>query len=353
MDYKYKTMKKINLILGLTVVILISGCGEEKSTGNKISDSKKSIKVKTIIVEEPTQNIILGYSGIIVPTLAIPLSFQLPGSLNKIYVDEGDHVRKGQTLAELDKTSFQNIFLAAQAMQNQAKDAYDRLKTVHDKGSLPEIQWEEIKSKLEQANSSAQIAKQNLDNCSIIASTQGIIGSRNAEVGSTIIPGNPIFKLVIIDEVFVRVSVPENEINRIKKGQIVRIQIPAIGNDSYSGQVEKIGVMANPISKTYEIKIRVKNTNLKIKSGMVSNVEIIIQDPNSKITIPYQAVIKNGDDHNYVFKVNSKTNTVEKKIVEVGELSNNMIQIISGVSVGDILVVEGQHKLADNYTVIL
>ncbi len=346
-------MKKVNLILGLTLIIMLVSCGENKTTESKISENKKEIKVKTIIIEEPTQSTDFSYSGIIVPTLTIPLSFQLPGSLNKIYVDEGDHVRKGQVLAEQDKTSFKNIFLAAQAMQNQAKDAYDRLKKVHDKGSLPEIQWEEIKSKLEQANSSAQIAKQNLDNCSIIAPTNGIIGSRNAEVGSTIIPGNPIFKLVIIDEVFVRVSVPENEINKIEKGQLVRLQIAAIGNEIYSGQVEKIGVMANPISKTYEIKIRVKNTDLKIKSGMVSNVAISIQSTNSTITIPYQSVIKNGDENHYVYKVDTETNTVKKQIVKVGVLTDNMIQIISGVSIGDVLVVEGQHKLSDNDHVVI
>lgn len=347
------TMKKVNLILGLTLIIMLVGCGEAKTTESKISDSKQEIKVKTMIVKEPAQSIDFSYSGIIVPTLTIPLSFQLPGSLNKIYVDEGDHVKKGQILAEQDKTSFQNIFLAAEAMQNQAKDAYDRLKTVHDKGSLPEIQWEEIKSKLEQANSSALIAKQNLDNCNIIAPTNGIIGSRNAEVGSTIIPGNTIFKLVIIDEVFVRVSVPENEINKIKKGQIVRLQIPAIGNESYLGKVEKIGVMANPISKTYEVKIRVKNTDLKMKPGMVSNVKITVQDLNSKITIPYQSVIKNADGNYYVFKVNPQTKKVTKQIVEVGELTDNMVQITSGVSVGNILVVEGQHKLSDKDQVII
>ena len=343
-------MKKVNLILGLALATIMVSCGADKSPESKNSQSMN--KVKTIIVQNPTANYVLNYSGIIVPTITIPLSFQLPGSIYKIYVDEGDYVKKGQTLAELDKTSSESAFQAAQAMQKQAQDAYDRLKTVHDKGSLPEIQWEEVKSKLEQANSTAQIANKNLDNCSIIAPTNGVIGSRNAEVGSTIIPGNAIFKLIIIDDVFVRVSVPENEINKIKKGQTVSIQIPAIGNGSYSGQVEKIGVTANPISKTYEIKIRVINTNLTIKSGMVSNVEITIQDPNSKITIPYQAVIKNGDDYNYVFIVNSKTKTVEKKLVEVGELSNNMIQIISGVSAGDILVVEGQHKLADDDKVI-
>jgi len=341
-------MKRTNLFLGLALAIMMMSCGEKKPSENKILQNRKEIRVKTIVVQNPMANYDLNYSGIIVPTLTIPLSFQLPGSVNKIFIDEGDFVKKGEILAEQDKTSYKSALLAAQAMQYQAQDAYDRFKTVYEKGSLPEIQWEDIKSKLEQANSATQIAKKNLDNCSIIAPSDGVIGTRNTEVGSTIIPGNTIFKLVIVEDVFVRVSVPENEINKIKKGQFATIQIPAIGNENYIGKVEKIGVMANLISKTYEIKIRVANKNLKLKPGMVCNVNVSIQSVDNHITVPYRSVIKNGDGFNYIYIVNKQTNTVKKQIVKVGKLTNNMIQVISGVLVGDILVVEGQHKLSDN-----
>jgi multidrug efflux pump subunit AcrA (membrane-fusion protein) len=86
---------------------------------------------------------------------------------------------------------------------------------------------------------------------------------------------------------------------------------------------------------------------------MVSNVAISIQSTNSTITIPYQSVIKNGDENHYVYKVDTETNTVKKQIVKVGVLTDNMIQIISGVSIGDVLVVEGQHKLSDNDHVVI
>lgn len=346
-------MKRTNLFLGLALTIMMMSCGEKKPSENKISQNRKEIRVKTIVVQNPMANYDLNYSGIIVPTLTIPLSFQLPGSVNEIFIDEGDFVKKGEILAEQDKTSYESVLLAAQAMQYQAQDAYGRLKTVYEKGSLPEIQWEDIKSKLEQANSATQIAKKNLDNCSIIAPSDGVIGTRNAEVGSTVIPGNTIFKLVIVEDVFVRVSVPENEINKIKKGQFATIQIPAIGNENYIGKVEKIGVMANLISKTYEIKIRVANKNLELKPGMVCNVIVSIQSVDNYITVPYRSVIKNGDGFNYIYIVNKQINTVKKQIIKVGKLTNNMIQVISGVSVGDILVVEGQHKLLNNDRVII
>jgi RND family efflux transporter MFP subunit len=340
-------MKKTKLLLGLAVSVILCSCSADKSSEHLVSQNSKAKKVKTVEVMKENGSDVLSYSGIIVPMATTPLSFQLPGTLHHIYVDEGDHVRKGQLIATQNKTSYESSFVAANAMKKQAQDSYNRLKLVYDKGSLPEIKWEEVKSKLEQANSAAEIAQQNLLNCEILAPSDGIIASRNAEVGSTIIPGHSIFKLIKIEDVYVRVSVPENEINKIRKGQVVNLIVSAIGQNVFTGKVEKIGVMANPISKTYEIKIRVSNKMLEIKPGMVCNVDVMIQNDISQILIPYQTVIKNGVEKNYVFKVNVKTNKVEKRSVEVAGLVNNKIQIISGLKVGDVLVVEGQHKLTD------
>ena len=341
-------MKKTRLILGLAVSIILGSCSADKNSENLVSHNSKAKKVKTIQVKKEKGNSELSYSGIIIPKVTTPLSFQLPGTLQQVYVEEGDHVKKGQIIASQDRTSYESSFYAANAMQKQAQDAFDRLKTVYEKGSLPEIKWEEVKSKLEQANSAAEIAKQNLRHCEIKAPVDGVIGSRNAEVGSTILPGRTIFKLVNIKNVYVRVAVPENEINQIKKGQKVNLIVPAIGQKVYDGQVDKIGVMANPISKTYEIKIRVNNKNFELKPGMVCSVDVFIKNEDSYVLVPYQAVIKNGDDLHYVFCVNMKTNMVKKRPIEVAGLMNNKIQIVSGVEFGDVLVIQGQHKLSHN-----
>ncbi len=345
-------MKKTRLILGLVVSMMLISCHADKTSEKFVSHNDKAKKVTTMVVEEESLSNELSYSGIITPITTTPLSFQLPGSLYKIYVDEGDQVKKDQLIAVQDKASYKSAFEAANAMKKQAEDAYHRLKSVYDKGSLPEIKWEKIKSQLEQAKSAAEIARKNLINCEIKAPADGVIGSRNAEVGSTVIPGNPVFRLIEIRDVFVRVSVPENEVNKIKIGQKANISVPAIGSHLYSGVVEKVGVMANPISKTYDIKIRVNNKKTKLKPGMVCNADVIVESNEGEILIPFQAVIKNGDDLNYVFLVNKKKNVVEKKMVKVGGLMNNKIQIISGVEFGDVLVVEGQHKLLDNNKVI-
>lgn len=326
---------------------ILCGCKEKKTSELGSQQISKPVNVKTMVVESTEKNFQLSYSGTAIPTVKVSLSFLVPGTIVSTKVDIGDFVKKGQVLAELDKTSYEGTYNGTLAMQKQAQDAYNRLKKVYDKGSLAEIKWEEIKSKLEQANSSLSITRKNLANCTIKAPSDGIIGSKNFESGSNLTPGLPVFDLVRISDVYIKVSVPENEINLIQKNQSAKIKIPALGHKIYKGKVEKIGILSNYLAKTYEVKLRVHNSKLEIKPGMICDIELMLNKESTLITIPYKAITKNKDDLNYVFIVNKESNLVCKRKIQIGRFINNQVEIVSGISVGDILVVEGQHKLFD------
>ena len=337
-------MRKTNLILGLATAVSLMGCGDKKSSENVSEQESEGIKVKTYVVQQTEMERELNYSGIITPSVSISLNFERPGTVTRIYVDEGDQVKKGQVLAEIDPATFESTYQAAKAMQDQAQDAYNRMKSVHDKGSLPDIQWEEIKSKLEQANSTAEIAKENLSKTRLVSPSDGIIGKRNIETGSMAMPGASSFDLVTIDEVYVKVSVPENEINLMEKGQKANIIINAIGKEPFTAYVEKIGVVANPVAKTYEVKLRLKNPQLNIKPGMVCDVEI--QLPNLKImSVPIHAVMKDTKGNPYVYTV--ENNKAVKKDVVIGEFIGNDIQILSGIDTNNRIITNGIDKLTD------
>jgi RND family efflux transporter MFP subunit len=344
-------MKRMKFILGTLVLLLTISCETQKNPETTAKGSDKGIRVEIITVKQAgvTQN--LNYSGLITPTVEAQLCFQMPGTVNQIMVDEGDFVKKGQVLAVLDKSTIESSYKAAKATQLQAQDAYDRLAKVYEKGSLPEIKWEEIKTKLAQANSAEQIAKNNLNNCTLKASSDGVIGARNLEIGNSVMPGIPVIDLVTIKDVFVRISVPENEINKFKKNQTATVVIQAIGQKVYEAQVERIGVVANQISKTYQVKLRMSNPEFKIKPGMVCDVNLSIEKDKKVIEVPSQAVVKGERNKNYIFLIDGKSSKVKRKEVEIGEFANNNLQILSGINEGDILVVNGQHKLTENMEV--
>ncbi|MFA5418226.1 MAG: efflux RND transporter periplasmic adaptor subunit [Bacteroidales bacterium] len=341
-------MNRKIFIYFLAISAVLMGCTSEQPSLKKTMDQPNAIRVETRLVSKPQQINDLLYSGIIVPAKTFSLNFKTPGTVESIHIDEGDAVKKGQTLATLDETSFKSIYQAAMASKTQAKDAYNRLKLVHDKGSLPDIQWEEMKSKLEQAKSSEQVASQNLKNCTLTAPSDGIIGSRNVEVGENILPGISAFNLVTIKEVYVRISVPENEINKISKGQTGEVVIQAISPTAVQATVEKIGVSANPISKTYEVKLILPNPDLKIKPGMACDVRININEESPYLSVPFQSVLTDLNGDKFVYLVDKQSDKAIRQMVRVAGFSDNEIQISSGLRPGDRVVISGQDKLSNN-----
>ena len=346
-------MKKTHYLAGILALAFLGSCSSDKNEIEKSQNAEKTVKVETIQAQLGTNQQTFNYSGLITPTSTTPLSFQLPGTITQIYVEQGDKVQKGQVLAELDKTTFINTYQAAKAMEVQARDAYNRLKTVYDKGSLPDIEWEDIKSKLAQAEAAEQIALNNLNKCTLKAPKAGYIGSRNTETGATSITGVSIFDLVDINEVYVRISVPENEINKIQKNQQASIVIPAIDQTARIGSVERVGVVANPLSKTYEVNIRIENKKLRIKPGMVCDVNLAIENTSTPVILPSQAVMQGAGNTHYVYLLNTTNTTARKQEVQVGQFHNNHLEILAGVNQGDMVIVSGQHKIKNGSSVKL
>ncbi len=337
------------IVAYIIVSILLIGCStDNKRKTDEFATNNNDVKIETAVVKTQKDTATLNYSGLITPLISTQLNFQLPGTVKSVNVSEGDKVRKGDILATLDNGSFISSHKAALAMKTQAEDAYNRLKTVYEKGSLPEIQWEDVKSKLQQAKSAEQIAKNNLNNCNITAPANGIIGSRNIEVGASVLPGITAINIVDINNLYVKISVPENEINKIEKGQYADVIVPAINRSKIKGEVNKIGVLANPISKTYEVKIRIDNPELRIKPGMACDVNLMVKNNSNVITVPSQAVIKMADNKNYVFMVDPISNIIRRQEVVVGEFYNNNLCILSGLKKGDLIIISGQHKLSKN-----
>jgi RND family efflux transporter MFP subunit len=164
-----------------------------------------------------------------------------------------------------------------------------------------------------------------------------------------VIPGITVLTIVKIDKVFIRVSIPENEIVTTNVGQQALIRVPALKDQTFRGLIEQKGVMANPLSHTYDIKIAIQNPEEILRPGMVCNV-IITGNPQVKgISIPQQSVQVDECGEKYVFTVDSSTNRALRKNIEADELSSNGNVIVTeGLHEGDLLVMEGYQKININ-----
>ena len=329
----------------LALFFLASSCTLKQE---QPTSKEKASNVTVHTVRSTKDKSLLHYSGTVEPSQAIPLTFQSNGIVTNVFVEEGDIVKKGQILAIVDKTDYQSMYDAALSKYQQAKDAYDRLKSVHDKGSLPEIKWIEIETGMKQAESVVHLAKSNLVKCTMVAPDNGMIGRRNIEPGQAALMAIAPFELINIESVFVKVSIPENEINKIHKGSKASFSISALDSKTYEGEVTNVGIVADKISRTYKVKIDAKNPTLEIKPGMVCDVIIHTSSPKDLILVPYQAVSKDREGKTFVYVVSDNKMNIKKQNVTIGNYHGSEIEVLGGLVAGQTIVVEGKEKLSDS-----
>ncbi len=342
-------MKHINLLLLLGIpALLFTGC---KNTGSEpVNDDRITVKVtRPAIAAQGSES---SYVGVIEESLSVPLSFLIPGTVEKVLVNEGDQVKKGQLLASLNNISYQSAYQAALAREKQAQDAYDRLLTVYKNGSLPEVKMIEMETGLEQARSALQIARKNMGDCNLYAPVTGIAGRRFIEPGMNVIPGNAAVTLVKINPVHIKIGVPENEISKVNPGQEAVITVPALNNETYTGKVFQKGVMANPLSHTYEVKITLENHLDRLRPGMIANVRVSTGAPAKIITIPQQAVQVDQDGRKFVFIADTTSSTALRRYIETGTPGRNSdITVEKGLEAGDLVITGGYQKVNHNMPV--
>lgn len=338
---------KYYFIAALTAPFFLTGC--QKNINNE-SVGDKATKVKVIQASSRGLSVSNRYSGTVEGATGSSLSFSVPGTVNNVYVKNGDYVRKGQIIASIDTISIKSSYNAAKAALDQAQDAYNRLKLLHDEKSLADIKWVDIQSKLQQARSMEKMAEKNLKDCYLKAPFSGVIAEKSMEVGQNVVPGIPVAKIVAVQQIKVNVSVPECDISDIKIGDKAMLIVSAVGNSYLEGSVVERAIVANPLSRSYEVKIAVDNKDNLLLPGMVTEVCILGKTDKTGIILPANVIQIDEKNNNFVW-VNSD-GKARKRIVDCGEYTSEGVIINEGISNGDEIIISGQQKVSDGSTII-
>ena len=334
-------------ILGLLAILMVCSCGEKKESG-----AKAPTRVKTQLVSPAASDNAQTYVGIVEEREATAVSFTGMGVVKRMLVNEGQAVAKGQLIAEMDETQARNLLNGAEATMNQANDALERFKMLHDNGSLPEVQWVEIQSKVAQARSQYEVTKKNLADCRLVAPVSGIIGKKLVGAGETAMPSQAVVTILDINSVKVKVAVPEAEICGIHASTPSTINVEAAQAVVRGGKIEK-SVQADALTHTYEVRINVQNGDRKLLPGMVASVKFIA-DGSQSITgkvLPVTAVQKAADGSMFVWTV-AKDSTAHRSKVNMGATMGNHVVVTDGIDMGQRVVTEGYQKLSEGTHVI-
>ena len=333
------------LLLGM---MMVWSCSEKKEGA-----IKAPVRVKTEVTSTATSVNGQTYVGMVEEREATAVSFTGMGVVRRVLVNEGQAVGRGQLIAEMDDTQARNLLSGAEAQMTQANDALERYKMLHDNGSLPEVQWVEIQSKVAQAKSQLDVAKKNLADCRLTAPVSGIIGKKMIGAGETALPSQAVVSILDISSVKVKVAIPEAEIGGISGNTSSIIKVEAIGSSFEGGRIEK-GVQADALTHTYDIRINVVNRERKLLPGMVASVSFGSEKSEVKteqLSMPVTAVQKKADGSLFVWTI-EKDSTAHRTTITTGETLGNRIVVTTGISEGERIVTEGYQKLSENTKVI-
>ncbi|MCF0205922.1 MAG: efflux RND transporter periplasmic adaptor subunit [Bacteroidales bacterium] len=326
------------IFFAFAALMLVACKNDEASVVERV------VSVDVMVAEDVSCGEQRTYVGTVEESEAITLSFEAGGNVKYIYVKVGDHVSAGQLLARLDKESAQTAYDAAKSTLNQAEDGYNRAKQLYDNGSLPEIKWVEVQTKLAQAQSMEKLSRQSLDHCDLYAPTSGVIGSRNIEIGSNVSPFQPVMKIMNINQLKVRAAIPENEISKINIGGDAKVQVPAVGEQIISAKVIEKGIEANPLSHSYDIKCIFSDKCDNLLPGMVCKL-FLVHSEEGGIVVPSN-IVQTSPNGLVIWKI--ENGRAKRCIVNTNKYVSGGVLVGDGIQKGDTIVVAGYQKLYDN-----
>lgn len=333
----------ITVILTVTSFLLTSSC-------NHLVRQKdpRVVLVRAIEVHGSNLTNRHEYVGTIEEASSSDLSFSTAGRVTHIYVKNGQHVQKGALLASVDKTTATSSYKAAQATLEQARDGYNRAKQVHDQGSLPEVRWVEVQATLQKAEAACEIARKNLDDCDLFAPHDGTVDNRQVERGTSVTPFQPVMRLLDLSRVYVRISVPDVDINSIHPGDTATLAVNALqgdGEEQLMAVVDERTVSADILSHSYSVRLRLLKRPKTVLPGMVCRVSFATHQAGTGFEVPNRAVQLTHEGDRYVWVVNG--GTAERRKVTIGDLTRTGVVITGGLQEGDMVVTDGMVKISN------
>lgn len=310
------------------------------------------IKVKTTVVAPQAGSATSRYVGTIEPTRETPLSLETTGRVTTINVKNGQRVRRGQVLLNVDNTQALNALQGAEAALKHAQDGYDRLSKVHAKGVVSDQKMVEVESQLAQAKSLYSAAKQHVEECTLTAPCDGVVNGLTIEKGQTVIPGTKLCSVLDVTGFNVRFTVPEAEIRAL--GTTGEVECAAV-DSVFPITISEKSVAANTVTHTYEVVAHIKGGTDVLMTGMVAKVQVAqlsnvkSQISNSDIVIPAKCILLTPEGHTVWVAENGTA--VRREIVIDGYQADG-VRVKSGLQAGDTLITEGYQKLYKDCKVI-
>lgn len=315
------------------------------------------VPVEIMIIKTTDLPVVVESVGRLYPDREVRLSAEISGIIRSYEADVGDPVTKDQILARIDQTDYALALDAAKAdlsaaavRFSAAEKAYTRFKTLlprkvisQDNFDKVEAEFEAARSQKEQAGAGVAIARERLGKTMIRAPFDGVVASRDIEVGQWIAPGSPVMTILDLQRIRMKVYLVERDFVDVDRDDPVEIVVDAYPDRPFDGTIGRLDVEADPLTNTFGVEVLLNNRDRALKAGMSARAFLTTRVLTDVILIP-QDVILFKEQGTEVFLVGEKERVRSQRIT-LGEPREGLIQVTDGLRAGDRLVVKGQNYL--------
>ena len=347
------TSKKLivaTLMIALTAAML-SGCGVGEASIASSDEIEAATPVPVEVASPERADIFATYeaTSTIASDADAPVLAKVGGDVVKLFVEEGDVVEAGDKLAQLDGERLRLEMLSAKADLDKVRGEYARYTDLAARGLVSEAMFEGLKYDLEALEASYELAQLNYEYSIIRAPIDGVVSAREVKLGQNVGINDVVFRITDTSELLAYLQIPQAELAKFAAGHSATLSVDAMPNTIYLASIERISPTIDTRNGTFRATAFIDNRSGELAPGMFARFTIAYEKHTDALVIPKQALVAE-DDQTAVYVV--ANGEVTRRIIEVGIETDEIVEILSGLSDDEAVVVVGHSGLRDGSKVL-
>ncbi|WP_048331400.1 efflux RND transporter periplasmic adaptor subunit [Bizionia psychrotolerans] len=321
----------------------------------KLDTIKKVPLITTFKAKQEVFNHQLEIQGNVTTKNLLVITPEFNGILTKVYVKEGEAVKKGQLLAKIDDGGLSQQLAQLEIQSNLAKTTFERQKRLWDQNIGSEIQYLQAKSSYESQAEAVNQLNQQIAKTNVRAPFSGTIDDVITEQGSVVMAGqSQLMRIVNLEDMYIETDIPESYIGNVTKGKNVTVEFPILGK-TIDTKIRQAGDFINPANRTFKVEVSVPNTEKNIKPNLTARLKINDYTNENALLIPQSIISENADGEQYIYVISNKNSQGEgdakRIIIKTGRTQGDVIEVLEGIEDGAEIVREGARSVKDGQTV--
>lgn len=321
----------------------VSGCQKKNDGGMAAKMAGMAVNVVAVEAKRQTIEDKISLVGSMAANESVEIKSEIDGVIEELNFEEGQKVKKGQVLVAVDKSKLQASLAQAEASLKLAQTTGTRYQSLIESQAISKQEFDQAQANLEAAKATADLVKAELQDATIEAPFDGVIGERKVSTGQFITKGSSITFLINQDPMKAQFRIPEKYLGQLEQKQTIEITVAAYPDEIFKGEVYFIDPQIDDLTRTALVKAIVQNTDGKLRVGMFANLQLIVHVRNNAVVIPETALIPKDEDVS-VFVIDAESKA-QLRPIKVGIRMAGTVEVVSGLEEGEKVITEGFQKI--------